>query len=251
MSSLDVPQLSTVAGESKSGIAYKIEGTLLQSVVLELQPGQVIYSDTGAMSWLSANVSMNTHAGSGGIGGMIKRAVSGATLFLVDFASTGGTGLVAFTSDFPGKILPVDLDAGQSLLVQKHAFMCAEKSVGLDVRINQRFGAGLFGGEGFVMQEIRGPGISFLEFDGEIVEYNLQAGQGLRVQPGHVAMFEPTVTFDIEAVQGLGNILLSGTGLFLATLQGPGRIWLQTMPIANLAKRLIPFLPAPQADHHD
>ncbi len=251
MSSLDLPMPSSTQGKSKSGLEYTIEGTLLQSVVLKLEPGRIIYSDTGEMSWMSANVSMNTNAGSGGLGGMFKRAVSGATVFLVDFAATGGPGMAAFAADFPGKILPADLDAGQSLLIQKHAFMCAEKTVTLDVAFNKRLGTGLFGGEGFVMQRITGPGIAFLEFDGEIVEYNLQPQQVLRVEPGHVAMFEPTVGFDVEMVQGLGNILLSGTGLFFATLTGPGRVWLQTMPIANLAKRLIPFLPQPSSNTHD
>ncbi len=245
MNPLDVPAPSSVEGQSKSGLAYRIEGTLLQSVVIELQPGRSLYSESGAMSWMAANVSMNTNAGNSGLGGMLKRAVSGATLFVVNFTATGGPGMVAFTSDFPGRILPVDLEAGQSLLIQKHSFMCAEKSVSLDIALNKRLGVGFFGGEGFVMQRITGPGLTFLEFDGEIVEYTLQPDQVLKVQPGHVAMFEPTVTFDIEMIKGLGNILLAGEGLFLATLKGPGRVWLQTMPIANLAARLIPLLPKP------
>jgi uncharacterized protein (TIGR00266 family) len=247
MSQLNVPAPKSVEGQSRSGLKYKIEGTLLQSVVIELQPSQTIYSDTGAMSWMASNVNMNTNAGSGGLGGMLKRAVSGGTLFLVNYAATGGPGMVAFTSAFPGKILPVDLESGQSLLIQKHAFMCAEKSVTLDIGVTKKVGAGFFGGEGFIMQRVTGPGIAFLEFDGEIVEYALEPNQMLKVESGHVAMFEPTVTFDVEMIKGLGNILLAGEGLFLATLKGPGRIWLQTMPIANLANRLIPFLPKPSS----
>ncbi len=250
MANLDQPTPASVQGKSMSGLEYTVEGTLLQSVVLKLPAGKVVYSDSGEMSWMSANIAMNTNAGSGGLGGMFKRAVSGASVFLVDFVANGGPGMVAFTADFPGKILPADLDQGQSLLIQKHAFMCAEKTVTLDVAFTKRLGTGLFGGEGFVLQRITGPGIAFLEFDGEIVEYNLQANEVLRVEPGHVAMFEPSVNFDVEMVQGLGNILLSGAGMFLATLRGPGRVWLQTMPIANLAKRLIPFLPKP-SEHHD
>ncbi len=245
MSSLDVPLPMTVEGKSQSGLKFKIEGTLLQSVVIELQPNQTVYSESGAMSWMAPNVSMNANSGSGGLGGMLKRAVSGSTLFVVNFTATGAPGIVAFTSDFPGKILPAELPAGQSLLIQKHSFMCAEKSVTLDIGFNKKLGVGFFGGEGFVMQRITGPGITFLEFDGEIVEYTLEPQQVLKVQPGVVAMFEPTVTFDVEMVKGLGNILLAGEGLFLATLKGPGKIWLQTMPIANLAARLIPFLPRP------
>ena len=155
--------------------------------------------------------------------------------------------MLAFTSDFPGQILPVDLPPGQSLLLQKHAFMCAEKSVTLDIGFNKKIGAGMFGGEGFVMQRITGPGLAFVEFDGEIVEYTLQPNQTLRVDHGHVAMFEPTVTFDIEMIKGFRNILLGGEGLFLATLRGPGRVWLQTMPIVNLAHRIAEYMPKPSS----
>ncbi len=247
-SNLDVPVPTTTNGQSASGLTYKIEGTLLQSVVIDLKQGQTIYSDSGAMSWMSTSINMNTNTGTGGLGGMLKRAVSGATVFIVDFTATGGPGMVAFTSDFPGKILPAELGAGQSLVIQKHSFMCAEKSVTLDIAFNRRLGTGLFGGEGFIMQRITGPGLTFLEFDGEIVEYTLQPNQVLQVNPGHVAMYEPTVAFDIQMIKGFGNILFGGEGLFLATLKGPGRIWLQTMPIANLAARLIPFLPRPKSD---
>jgi uncharacterized protein (TIGR00266 family) len=251
MSTLDVAvPATTTQGQGKSGLKYKIEGTLLQSVVLELAPGQTIFSNTGAMSWMSANVNMNTTAGEGGLGGIFKRAVSGATVFLVDFEAVGNPGLVAFTADFPGRILPAELDAGQALIAQKQAFMCAEKSVTLDIAWSKRLGTGAFGGEGFIMQQITGPGLAFLEFDGEIVEYNLEPHQVLKVEPGHVAMYEPTVNFDIEMIKGLGNILFAGEGVFLATLQGPGRVWLQTMPIVNLARRLLPYLPKP-SNHND
>ena len=247
MSSLDVPTPTAVAtGQGRSGLKYSIVGTLLQSAILELQPGQAIFSETGAMSWMTSNVNMNTTS-AGGLGGLLKRAVSGATLFIIDFAATSGTGLIAFTSDFPGQILPVDLAPGQSLLLQKHAFMCAEKSVTLDIGFNKKIGAGMFGGEGFIMQRITGPGLAFVEFDGEIVEYTLQPNQTLRVDHGHVAMFEPTVTFDIEMIKGFRNILLGGEGLFLATLRGPGRVWLQTMPIVNLAHRIVEYMPKPSS----
>jgi uncharacterized protein (AIM24 family) len=125
--------------------------------------------------------------------------------------------------------------------------MCAEKSVTLDIGFNKKIGAGMFGGEGFVMQRITGPGLAFVEFDGEIVEYALSPNQTLRVDHGHVAMFEPTVTFDIEMIKGFRNILLGGEGLFLATLRGPGRVWLQTMPIVNLAHRIAEYMPKPSS----
>ncbi|HRE28580.1 MAG TPA: TIGR00266 family protein, partial [Anaerolineales bacterium] len=197
----------------------------------------------GGMAWMSHNIDMKTSGRGGGLGGILKRAVSGESLFLVEYTSMGGKGLVAFASDFPGKIIPVMLQEGQSLIAQKSAFMVAEKTVGLDIHFRRKLGAGLFGGEGFIMQKITGPGLAFVSLDGEIVEYTLEANQMLKVDTGHVAMFEPTVSFDIEMVKGFTNILFGGEGLFLATLRGPGRIWLQTMPTQNLAKAILPYVP--------
>jgi uncharacterized protein (AIM24 family) len=200
------------------------------------------------MAWMSGNVVMNTNAGSGSglggmLGGMLKRAVSGESLFIVDYTVQGGRGLVAFASEFPGKIIPLHLGAGQSMIMQRDAFMCAEKTVSLEMHFRRNLGAGIFGGEGFVMQRVTGPGVAFAELDGEIVEYTLEAGQVLKVDTGHVAMLEPTVQFDIEMVRGFRNILFGGEGLFLATLRGPGRVWLQTMPAMNLAKKIGNYLP--------
>ena len=174
---------------------------------------------------------------------MFKRAVSGATAFIIDFAAQGGPGQVAFTTDFPGKILPVELDAGQSVIMHKHAFLCAEKSVGLDVFFSRKLGAGFFGGEGFILQKLTGPGVTFTELDGDAVEYNLKAGEVMKVEPGHVAMFEASVAFDIQMVKGIANILAGGEGLFLATLTGPGRIWLHSMTVSKMAHRLMEYIP--------
>jgi uncharacterized protein (TIGR00266 family) len=243
MSIPDLPTVPEVSGQSKSGIKYHILGNIQQTLAVELQPNQTIYSDTGAMSWMTATVSMNTTSG-GGLGGMFKRAVSGASAFIIDFASTGGPGQAAFTTDFPGKILPIELDAGQSIIMHKHAFLCAEKSVTLDVFFTRKLGAGLFGGEGFILQKLTGPGIAFAELDGDAVEYSLQPNQVMRVEPGHVAMFESTVTFDIEMIKGMTNILLGGAGMFLATLKGPGRIWLHSMTETKMAQRLAEYMPA-------
>jgi uncharacterized protein (AIM24 family) len=129
------------------------------------------------------------------------------------------------------------------VIAQKDAFMCAEKSVQIEMHFRRKLGAGFFGGEGFVLQRLTGPGVAFVELDGEIVEYTLEPDQVLKVDTGHVAMFEPTVQFDIEMVRGFKNILFGGEGLFLATLRGPGRVWLQTMPAMNLAKKLAQYLP--------
>ncbi len=242
MSIPDLPTIPEVSGQSKGGIKYQIMGTVQQTLAFDLQPNQAVFSDTGAMSWMTAAVTMNTTSG-GGLGGMLKRAVSGATAFIIDFAAQGGPGQVAFTTDFPGKILPIDLDTGQSVIMHKHAFLCAEKTVTLDVFFTRKLGAGMFGGEGFILQKLTGPGTTFAELDGDAVEYHLKPNEAMRVEPGHVAMFESTVSFDIEMVKGMTNILLGGAGVFLATLKGPGRIWLHSMTESKMAGRLAEYLP--------
>jgi uncharacterized protein (AIM24 family) len=193
---------------------YKISGTTLQVLSLELQPGQVLYSESGGMSWMSGNVEMKTHTG-GGLGKLIKRAFSGESLFITDFFVNSGTGMV----------------------------MCAEKSVDLDIFFRRKLGAGFFGGEGFIMQKATGPGLVFAELDGEVVEMELGPGQTLKVDTGHVAILEPTVNFDVTMLKGFRNILLGGEGLFLSKLTGPGKVWLQTMPMMKLAQKVLQFMP--------
>ena len=227
---------------SATGLKYQIDGTTLPVVTIDLQPGQTVYSESGGMSWMSSNIQMETTSG-GGLGKMFKRAVAGESLFIVDFTAQGGPGQIAFASEFPGKVLPFELAPSQSLIVQKDAFMCAEKSVDVDIHFRKRLGAGLFGGEGFIMQRLTGPGLAFVEIDGEVVNYNLQPGQMLRVGTGHVAALEPSVDFGVEIVRGFKNILLGGEGLFLTTLRGPGKVWLQTMPMMNLARKVAQFMP--------
>jgi uncharacterized protein (TIGR00266 family) len=242
MSIPDLPTIPEVSAQTKSGIKYHILGTVQQTLAVELQPNQVVYSDAGAMSWMTSTVNMSTNTG-GGLGGMFKRAISGATAFIIDFAATGAPGQVSFSTDFPGKVLPVELEAGQSVVMHKHAFLCAEKSVGLDVYFSRKLGAGFFGGEGFILQKLTGPGMAYAELDGDAVEYNLKAGEVMRVEPGHVAMFEASVSFDIQMVKGIANILAGGEGLFLATLTGPGRIWLHSMTVSKMAHRLMEYIP--------
>lgn len=243
MSIPDLPTVPEVTGQSKTGLKYHLMGTVQQTAVVELQPSQIVFSDAGAMSWMTATVNMNAHSG-GGLGGMFKRAVSGASLFLIDFTAQGGPGQVAFTTDFPGKVLAFDLDAGQTVIMHKHAFICAEKSVTLDISFTRKLSAGLFGGEGFVLQRLTGPGLVLAELDGDAIEYHLQPNQVMKVEPGHVAMFEASVTFDIEMIKGLNNILMGGEGLFLATLKGPGRIWLHSMTVSKMAHRIAEHIPA-------
>lgn len=241
---IDLPDaVVSVAGKGITGMEYKIIGTTLQAVILELDPGETIFSQSGGMAWMTANIEMKTSGRGGGLGGALARAVSGESLFLVEYSSIGSKGIVAFASDFPGKIIPLNLGQGQQMICQKTAFLCAEKTVGLDIHFRKRLGAGLFGGEGFILQKLTGPGVAFACLDGEIVEYTLGPGQTIKVDTGHVAMYEPTVAFDVEMVKGFTNIFFGGEGLFVATLKGPGRIWLQTMPATNLARAIMPFLP--------
>jgi len=223
-------------------LKYELSGTTLQVVTIQLEQGQRIYSESGGMSWMSGNIEMETHSG-GGLGRMLKRAVAGESLFITDFFVPGGNGIVAFASEFPGKIIPLDLNAGQEMIVQKDAFMCAEKSVDIDMHFRKRLGTGFFGGEGFILQKLTGPGLAFVELDGEVVEYDLEAGQLLKVDTGHVAMFEPSVDFDVTMLKGFRNILFGGEGLFLATLRGPGKVYLQTMPMMKLARKILQFFP--------
>jgi uncharacterized protein (TIGR00266 family) len=241
---LDLPDPNVTAqGRGITGMEYKIIGTTLQAVILELDPGETVYSESGGMAWMTSNITMKTSGRGGGLGGVLKRAVSGESLFLVEYTSQGSKGQVAFASDFPGKIVALNLGQGQQMIAQKQAFLVAEKTVDLDIHFRRRLGAGLFGGEGFVLQKLTGPGVAFVCLDGEIMEYTLGQNEVLKVDTGHVAMYEPTVSFDIEMVKGVTNILFGGEGLFLATLRGPGRVWLQTMPTQNLAKAIVPWLP--------
>ncbi len=223
-------------------IAHRIEGTILPVLTVTLNPGERIFSSSGGMSWMTQQVEMETNTG-GGLGKMFKRALSGESLFIVDYFVNSGQGEVAFSAEFPGKILELNLADGQQMIVQKDSFMCAEKAVDLDLHFRKRLGAGLFGGEGFILQKLTGPGMAFVNFDGEIVQKTLAPGEVLRVDTGHVAMFEPTVDFDIEMIKGFRNLLLGGEGLFLATLRGPGNVWLQTMPMSKLAQRIAQFMP--------
>ncbi len=221
---------------------YTIRGTVMQSVEITLNQGEAVYTESGGMSWMTANIDMGSGM-KGGLMGALQRAVSGESLFMTTYRCNAGTGFATFTTETPGKIVPMELAEGQQLICQRDAFMVAAESVTLEMHMHKKLGAALFGGEGIFMQKVTGPGLAFFELAGEIVEYNLQAGQSLKVDPGHVALLDPTVDFDISMVPGIKNIFLAGEGLFLAQVTGPGRVWLQSMPLANLAMRLIPYLP--------
>jgi len=199
---------------------HVIHGTTLQSLEIQLNPGEAVYSQTHQMSWMTEHIHMETSTGGGFLKGLI-RSFSGASLFLTQFAAGNTPGMVAFCPRFPGAMIARNLAPGESLVCRKESFLCAETSVQLDVFFRQQFGGGLFGGEGFILQKVTGPGWVFLDLSGEIVEKTLQPREVLKVHVGHVAVQDPSVEFGIQMIQGFRNVLFRGDGLFLATLRGP------------------------------
>jgi uncharacterized protein (TIGR00266 family) len=222
---------------------YNIEGTVLQMLEVELRQGESIFTESGGMAWMSDGIDMTTDT-KGGLMSGLGRALSGESLFMTTYSCSVSKAKIVFTPEAPGKVMDVKLEPGQVLICQKDAFMCAESSVKLEMHFRKKLGAGLFGGEGFILQKVTGPGIVFLEIPGEVKMYTLGANSKVKIDPGHIAAFEPTVNYDITRVKGIKNILFSGEGLFLASLTGPGKIWLQTMPLSNLAGKLARYIPS-------
>ncbi len=216
---------------------YEVKGNSLPVVICELEAGEAMVSEGGAMGWMSNNIEMDTNMKGGLLGGL-GRAFSGESVFLNTFTCKGGSGRIAFPSSFPGKIMDIQLAAGERVIAQKGAFLAGTDNVSLEVAFKKKIGAGFFGGEGFILQQITGPGMAFLEFDGHVESYDLAAGETMLVDTGNVAMFESSVDYDIQMVKGIKNIFLGGEGLFLTKLTGPGKIYLQSMPIQNLAGQL-------------
>ena len=223
---------------------YEISGTVMQTVAIDLAPGETIYSQTATMAWMSDGMRMQTNTGGGFFAGL-KRSLTGGSFFITEFVADRG-GHVAFAPRFPGNILVRQLAAGQSLICRKGTFLCAEKSVTLELAWQKQMGAGFFGGAGFILQKVSGPGTVFLDLSGEVVTKQLGAGEKLLVHAGHVGVHEPTVAFDIQMMPGFANALFGGDGLFLATLTGPGEVHLQSMPILNLAEEIARYMPGGQ-----
>jgi uncharacterized protein (TIGR00266 family) len=220
----------------------QIRGTTMQILDVELTPGETVFTETGGMAWMSSNMEMETNF-EGGVGGALGRMFTGESLFMTNYSCKEGTGTVSFCMESPGKIVPVSLGEGESIICQKDAFMVGQRSVTLKTEFKKKLGAGFFGGEGFFLQKVTGPGTVWLELPGEITEYTLEAGQSLKVDPGYLAAFEPTVEYDIRRVKGVKNMLFGGEGLFLAYVSGPGKVWLQSMPLSNLASKLYTYMP--------
>lgn len=219
---------------------YEIKGGVFPVVICNLEDGEQMITEKGSMVWMTPNMEMDTRGG--GIGKMFSKAFSGESMFQ-NIYTARGAGMIAFGSSFPGKILPLEIAPGREMILQKNAFLASEAGVQLSIHFNKKLSAGFFGGEGFIMQRLSGSGTAFAEIDGELIEYDLAPGQKMVVDTGNVAGFEPTVGIEIEQVPGLKNKLLGGEGLFNTTLTGPGRIWLQTMPISGVAGAIRPFIP--------
>ncbi len=221
---------------------YRIEGKPMPVVICEMGPGEAMVTEKGSMCWMSPNMQMETFGG--GLGRALGRMFSGESIFLNRYTAQGGPGVIAFASSFPGDILPFVISPGQELVVQKSGFLAAEPGVDLSIHFSKRFAGGLFGGEGFVLQKLSGNGMAFVEFDGHIVTYDLRPGETIVVSTGHLAAMTASCTMDIVGVPGVKNALLGGEGLFNTVVTGPGRVWLQTMPVSSMAGALRPFLPS-------
>lgn len=219
---------------------YEIKGTPFPVVICKVADGERMITEKGAMVWMSSNMEMQTSGG--GLGKMFSKAFSGESM-LQNIYTAHGEGMITFGSCFPGRIVPLEIAPGREFILQKSAFLAATEGVELSIHFNKKLGAGFFGGEGFIMQRLSGSGTAFAEIDGELVEYTLAPGQKLIVDTGNVAGFEPGVSIDIQQVPGIKNKLFGGEGLFNTTLTGPGRVWLQTMPISNVAQSIRPFIP--------
>lgn len=222
---------------------YQIVGETLPVVICELEGGEKMISEGGSMSWMSPNMLMETTT-NGGIGKAFGRMFAGEKMFQNVYTAQGGNGLIAFASSFPGSIKAFQIAPGQEMVFQKSAFLAGEASVELSIFFNKKLGAGLFGGEGFIMQRVSGHGIVFAEFDGHVIEYDLQPGQQIVVDTGHLAAMTPSCNMEIRSVPGVKNMLFGGEGVFNTIITGPGHVWLQTMPISNVAGVLRPYMPS-------
>ncbi|HXM17620.1 MAG TPA: TIGR00266 family protein [Candidatus Tumulicola sp.] len=217
---------------------HRILGTTMPVLEMTLGAGESIVATPGELSWMSANVQMRTStqmAGSAGLFGALKRALGGGGLFMTEYSAQNAAGMVAFAAKIPGQILPVDVTPGKGYMIHKHGFVCGTSGVELSIGFQRTLGAGVFGGNGFILQKLAGTASAWIELGGEIVIYELAPGQTLLVHPGHVGMFDESVKFDITMIRGIKNIIFGGDGVFLAQLSGPGKVWLQSLTLPNLA----------------
>lgn len=239
---------------SNHEIDYKLYGEEMQFVEVELDPGETVVAESGSFMMMGEDVQMSTIFGDGsqsGGGGLVgklfsagKRILTGESLFMTAFTHTGMAGKrhVSFAAPYSGKIIPLDLyELGGKVVCQKDAFLCAAKGVSIGIELQRKLGTGLFGGEGFIMQKLEGDGMAFVHAGGMVVEKNLDIGEVIKVDTGCVVAYTGRVDFDIEFIGGIRNTIFGGEGLFFATLRGPGKVWLQSLPISRLANRILRY----------
>ena len=225
----------------------RIVGTTMPVLEFLLEPNESIISEAGELSWMSSSIQMTTHTqmgGGGGFFGAIRRVAGGGSLFMTEYRAIGGAGEVAFATKVPGHILPIEITPGREHMIHRHGFLCATPQIELGVAFQQSLGAGIFGGDGFLLQKVGGHGIAWLELSGEVILKELRPGETLRVHPGHVGAFEASVAFQITRIAGIKNMFFAGDGIYLAALTGPGKVWLQTLPISKLAHTLMHYMPS-------
>lgn len=226
---------------------FEVKNAPLPVLICKLSAGESVECQKGAMSWMTATIKMETNLGGnasgflGALGKMAKSAVTGESIFRNKYTAEGGAGEIAFASSFPGNIICFDTTS-KAIVAQKSAYLANTIGVQMDIFFQKKIGAGLFGGEGFIMQKFSGAGQVFLEINGSYVEYDLAPGQSMYIDTGYLAAMEDTCSMDIETVKGVGNVLLGGEGLFNTKVTGPGKIWLQTMPANILAGAIQPYI---------
>ena len=225
---------------------YEIKGDTTPVLEVQLRPGDEVVAESGELAWMHGPVQLETGKSigqqQGGFLGAAKRAMSGGTFWMTRYTVAEGAGAVTFAAKAPGEIRAIEVGGGSEYVVHRHGFMCCEPGVELNVHLQQRLGAGIFGGAGFVLQRLSGNGTAFVEMHGDVVEYDLAPGDVLRVHPGHVAMFDAGTSLELTTVPGIRNKLFGGDGLFLAQLRGPGRVWLQSITLPALAHALQPYI---------
>ncbi|MEG1869374.1 MAG: TIGR00266 family protein [Oscillospiraceae bacterium] len=221
---------------------YTIEGTPLPVVICTLENGEVMITERGSMSWMSSNMKMETTS-NGGVGKAFGRMFSGEALFQNRYSPKGGSGLIAFASSFPGSILPFNITPDNGIVVQKGGFLAGEAGVNMSIFFQKKVSSAMFGGEGFVMQKLSGNGVAFVEIDGYAVEYTLAQGESMIVDTGYLAAMSDTCTVEIVTVQGVKNMIFGGEGVFNTLVKGPGKLYLQTLPINSVASSLLPYFP--------
>jgi uncharacterized protein (TIGR00266 family) len=228
----------------------RIQGTTMPVLTVQLDPNESVFSESGELSWMTGTIQMATHTqmgGGGGLFGVLKRVAGGGSIFMTEYRAFQYPGEVSFATKVPGHIVPIELGQGPEYMVHRHGFLCATPQVTIGVGFQQSLGAGIFGGDGFLLQKVGGQGTAWLELSGEMIVKNLAPGETLLVHPGHVGAFQTSVGFQITTVPGIRNMIFGGDGLFLAVLTGPGAVWLQTLPISRLAHQIGEYLPQTEA----